>query len=207
MADSALTGNQAQPFQGRGGFGSCDARQVESGKGTATCLGPAGGVGRALEALQHACGNAREERRRRHSMHSMERDDDSRGRTLTERNSSTLHSSRPVPHPTVGHPPTAARHSWFFRPVPAPVHAPGAPAAASICAPWQMAAMGFLASAKWRTISSTRGLRRRYSGARPLQHQAAHCSACSRGNGWNSWEADCGWEGAEMQGAGYVCIR
>ena len=41
------------------------------------------------------------------------------------------------------------------------------PAAVSNCAPWQMAAIGFLAAAKCWTISITRGVRRKYSGARP----------------------------------------
>ena len=41
------------------------------------------------------------------------------------------------------------------------------PAAASSCGPWQSAAMGLSACAKWRTISSTFAFRRRYSGARP----------------------------------------
>ncbi len=40
-------------------------------------------------------------------------------------------------------------------------------AAVRICAPWHMLATGFLASMKCRTISSTRGLSRRYSGALP----------------------------------------
>ena len=44
-----------------------------------------------------------------------------------------------------------------------------APAAASSCAPWQMAAMGLRASTKCRVMSSTRASKRRYSGALPLQ--------------------------------------
>jgi hypothetical protein len=41
------------------------------------------------------------------------------------------------------------------------------PAAASNCAPWQIAAIGFFASEKCRTTAMTFGSSRRYSGARP----------------------------------------